>query len=215
MPVERIYKLVHPILSAPPVEDKRTWRAGMKPDSSEGKEKPLVWTAMDILTAYADSKRWVTAKAGRPDVHRAGNASRLSYSRTITEFLKIFTFLVLRSLAEGKVGWAFWPPGTPDEKITAEREQEATGLWIPRATIVEEESEEESDEVESDCGEEDGGHINKDIEEVNDDEDDSDIGDDDGNLASVSRFSALVIDDVGEEENIDDEDEHNSATNEL
>lgn len=30
---------------------------------------------MDILTAYADKKGWVTAKAGRPDVNRAGNAS--------------------------------------------------------------------------------------------------------------------------------------------
>jgi len=33
------------------------------------------WTAMDILTSYADQKGWVTAKAGRPDVNRAGNAS--------------------------------------------------------------------------------------------------------------------------------------------
>ena len=30
---------------------------------------------MDVLTAYADAKHWVTAKAARPDVHRAGNAS--------------------------------------------------------------------------------------------------------------------------------------------
>lgn len=31
---------------------------------------------MDILTAYANLKGWVTAKAGRPDIHRAGNASK-------------------------------------------------------------------------------------------------------------------------------------------
>ena len=30
---------------------------------------------MDILVAFADIKGWVTAKAGRPDIHRAGNAS--------------------------------------------------------------------------------------------------------------------------------------------
>lgn len=35
----------------------------------------MEWTAMDILTAYANSKGWLTAKAGRPDIHRAGNAS--------------------------------------------------------------------------------------------------------------------------------------------
>lgn len=31
---------------------------------------------MDILIAYANVKGWVTAKAGRPDIHRAGNASK-------------------------------------------------------------------------------------------------------------------------------------------
>jgi len=41
----------------------------------------LNWTAMDILTAHADAKGWVTAKAGRADVHRAGNSSKL-ISRT-------------------------------------------------------------------------------------------------------------------------------------
>jgi hypothetical protein len=30
---------------------------------------------MEVLTGYADAKGWVTAKAGRSDVHRAGNAS--------------------------------------------------------------------------------------------------------------------------------------------
>jgi hypothetical protein len=74
LPLERIYGLVHPSLAAPPVEDKRTWRGGVKPPTV--KEKTTVtWTAMDVLTAYADKKGWITAKAGRPDVGRAGNAS--------------------------------------------------------------------------------------------------------------------------------------------
>ena len=51
----------------------------MRPSASAGvneqPQKELVWTAMDILTAYANKKGWVTAKAGRPDVNRAGNAS--------------------------------------------------------------------------------------------------------------------------------------------
>ena len=59
-------------MSMPEAEDKRTWREGMK---TATKEKLLTWTAMDILVAFASAKGWVTAKAGRPDVHRAGNAS--------------------------------------------------------------------------------------------------------------------------------------------
>ncbi|KAG5635100.1 hypothetical protein H0H81_012442 [Sphagnurus paluster] len=72
IPIEEVYKLAHPSTSSPLVPDKRTWREGMKAESSEN--KPLVWTAMDVLTAYANMKKWVTAKAGRPDIHRAGNA---------------------------------------------------------------------------------------------------------------------------------------------
>lgn len=76
MPLERIYNLTHPTLSTPSPEDKRTWRDGARPSVS--KEKEVKWTAMDVLTAYADAKGWVTAKAGRPDVHRAGNARACS-----------------------------------------------------------------------------------------------------------------------------------------
>jgi hypothetical protein len=36
---------------------------------------------MDVLTAYADKKGWVTAKAGRPDIGRAGNSSKIAYTR--------------------------------------------------------------------------------------------------------------------------------------
>ena len=79
LPLEKVLGLAHPSLSSPPPEDKRTWREGMRPSASAGASEPpqkeLVWTAMDILTAYANKKGWVTAKAGRPDVNRAGNAS--------------------------------------------------------------------------------------------------------------------------------------------
>jgi ribosome biogenesis GTPase A len=38
------------------------------------------WTATEIMTAYANKKGWVTAKAGRPDIHRAGNASEYPWN---------------------------------------------------------------------------------------------------------------------------------------
>ena len=71
LPLERIFDLIHPNALEPLEEDKRTWREGMK----RPEPKPIVWTAMDILVAYANKKRWFTAQAGRPDVNRAGNAS--------------------------------------------------------------------------------------------------------------------------------------------
>lgn len=78
LPLERIFNLVHPSTKLAPAEDKRTWRDGRKTEAEDLNESSTspAWTAMDILTAYADAKGWVTAKAGRPDVHRAGNASK-------------------------------------------------------------------------------------------------------------------------------------------
>lgn len=80
LPLERIFKLSHPSLAEAPVEDKRTWREGTRPATDT--KKALAWTTMDVLTAYADQKGWVTAQAGRPDVGRAGNASECSRART-------------------------------------------------------------------------------------------------------------------------------------
>ena len=73
LPLERVFNLKHPSLSTPAAEDKRTWREPRACDQPTKLEP--AWTAMDILTAYANVKNWVTAKAGRPDVNRAGNAS--------------------------------------------------------------------------------------------------------------------------------------------
>jgi hypothetical protein len=80
LPLENILKLAHP-REGTEEDDRRTWRDGMKRE----RPKDHVWTAMDILVAYADLKGWQTAKAGRPDIHRAGNASELepSYSSAI------------------------------------------------------------------------------------------------------------------------------------
>jgi ribosome biogenesis GTPase A len=75
MPLERILDLTHPSASEKQVEDKRTWREGAPRPITQPAEP--TWTAMDILTAYANKKGWVTAKAGRPDVNRAGNFSTI------------------------------------------------------------------------------------------------------------------------------------------
>lgn len=85
MPLEEIFNLTHPSIShpEPAVEDKRTWRAHKKNatkdvasplELTDSPKKPE-WTALDIMTSYALKKGWVTAKAGRPDINRAGNAS--------------------------------------------------------------------------------------------------------------------------------------------
>ena len=74
LPLERIFGLEHPVLSSSPAPDKRTWREGMQREDTR-MTMETGWTAMDIMTAYADRKGWVTAKAGRPDVNRAGNSS--------------------------------------------------------------------------------------------------------------------------------------------
>ena len=73
MPLERVLGVEHPG-GVKSVEDKRTWRAGMKNVAEE--KDPLKWTAMDVLTAHATRNGWLTAKAGRPDVQRAGNARK-------------------------------------------------------------------------------------------------------------------------------------------
>lgn len=74
LPLEKIFNLIHPSLSEPAADDKRTWR-GERPQAANVPQD-VKWTAADILTAYANTNGWVTAKAGRPDIHRAGNAGQ-------------------------------------------------------------------------------------------------------------------------------------------
>jgi 50S ribosome-binding GTPase len=74
LPLEQILRLTHPSNHTDDLPDKRTWRGERSLSQHTGPAGSRPWTAMDILTAYADSKGWVTAKAGRPDTNRAGNA---------------------------------------------------------------------------------------------------------------------------------------------
>ena len=76
LPLEQILRLTHPLNYTETPVDKRTWRGERPQQPEEAQARP--WTAMDILTAYADRKGWVTAKAGRPDTNRAGNACTYS-----------------------------------------------------------------------------------------------------------------------------------------
>ncbi|KAJ6621206.1 hypothetical protein B0H10DRAFT_2019215 [Mycena sp. CBHHK59/15] len=124
LPLEKVYHLAQPVQVKLATDDKRTWRDGERPGGSNVTETP--WTATDLLIGYADAKGWVTAKAGRPDIHRAGNA-------------------ILRSLAEGRVAWAFWPPGM-DLDPTSDENHEGLGIWIPRGDDVGTSSEEEESE---------------------------------------------------------------------
>jgi len=102
MPLEEILNLTHPSIAnpEPPVEDKRTWRVdrgdgnAVRALNSQTEPKEIKWTAMDIMTAYALQKGWLTAKAGRPDVNRAGNASKCCFNSVtdrIVETLYLFT----------------------------------------------------------------------------------------------------------------------------
>ncbi|KAF9469864.1 hypothetical protein BDZ94DRAFT_1151537 [Collybia nuda] len=184
LPLESIYELDHPTLSVPLIEDKRTWRSGTKLNPLR-EERPSNWTAMDILIAYANIRGWVTAKAGRPDIHRAGNAS-------MTNIFAILTYsTVLRSLAEGKVGWAFWPPHTDTRVITLHGERGA-GIWIPHTNSVDEESEGESED-ESDSEEDrDSDSKSNETKEWEDDEE----GENDSIMQKFgSRFGALLMSD--------------------
>lgn len=73
LPLEKALGLVHPGTKDAAADYKRTWRGET---SRHAVAKTFVWTAMDILEAYAEKKGWITAQAGRPDANRAGNASK-------------------------------------------------------------------------------------------------------------------------------------------
>ena len=79
MALETILRLDHPSAKDAVQEDKRTWRTGMDKvggsSAIDSDVAPRVWTTMDVMTAYATDKGWLTAQAGRPDINRAGNAS--------------------------------------------------------------------------------------------------------------------------------------------
>ena len=178
LPLERIFALIHPNSASDPTQDKRTWREGMTPPS--GPTKVQTWTAMDMLVAHANAKGWVTAKAARPDVHRAGNHSQLGDS--ITSICVDHRSSVLRLLAEGGIGWSFWPPGT-DEDIVIKENGDSNGIWIPRLSVLDEEEREEDEEEEEKLLEERDSEHTESEEESNEED----------TFQPMGRFDALFI----------------------
>jgi hypothetical protein len=172
LPLERIFKLTHPSLTATPAVDKRTWR-GDRPTADSSTEKGTQWTAMDILMAYAEKNGWVTAKAGRPDIMRAGNA-------------------ILKALAEGRARWGFWPEGTSPR----DDEPVGCGVWIPGDGIVEE-HDGASDDLGSDN---DAASTSSEAEETDGSEDAEDTEELDMRISAVGlgRFRALGLADSDE-----------------
>ncbi|TDL28127.1 P-loop containing nucleoside triphosphate hydrolase protein [Rickenella mellea] len=183
LPLERIFGLVHPNAKVEETEDKRTWRQGTR----VAKKTEIYWTAMDVMTAFATLKGWVTAKAGRPDVNRAGNH-------------------ILRILAEGRIKWAFWPPGT---QIAQEDESEGAGIWI--------QSNEETLDYDGSGEDADGSDHTPAVEEnPNESDDTGSIHEPVRNLGMLNegRFGALALDDSDESDDqstqMDDEENHQS-----
>ncbi|TFK56636.1 P-loop containing nucleoside triphosphate hydrolase protein [Heliocybe sulcata] len=184
MPLERVLNLVHPTSLEPEKEDKRTWREGMQPRPSTSDRVPK-WTAMDILTAYANYKGYTTAKAGRPDVMRAGNA-------------------ILRLLTEGRIGWTFLPP-PPDIVQDKVDMQEGDGIWI---RSVDGRSHDDGSDSESEVDNDsvgdshDAGSGDSDEEDEEEEEEGTATGQSGGLL---SRFGVLALSGDGDSEEDDEE----------
>ncbi|GJE85788.1 P-loop containing nucleoside triphosphate hydrolase protein [Phanerochaete sordida] len=193
LPLEHILGLTHPGAAAAP-QDKRTWREPRAEHAQAPQSAPR-WTAMDVLTALALKKGWLTAKAGRPDVNRAGNH-------------------VLRMLAEGRIAWAFWPPGTPADVVEAHQGAPGAGIWIARDAdaadgafdVSDSEDEAHGERAESD--EETLGVLSEDEDEDDEGDDEGDKSDGDTPVSVArSRFALLNLDDGGDDDGSDEGDE--------
>ncbi|KAI5124090.1 hypothetical protein M0805_000905 [Coniferiporia weirii] len=178
IPLEKILGLKHPAEEDPTVEDKRTWREGKRPKISSD----LSWTAMDVLTAFANKRGWITAKAGRPDVNRAGNA-------------------LMRELAEGKIKWAFYP--STAEIRNSLKDNGGTGIWIKGA----EDDDPKGYDTDSNSNDPDSATSLSDSEKSDEFDGEGEDYDDDLPAEHISAgtgmFAALVIEDF-EEEDIED-----------
>ena len=198
LPLERIFNFAHPATKEPLAEDKRTWRDSMKQENRDKTPDQLNWTAMDILTAYADAKGWVTAKAGRPDVHRAGNSSRPHFSVQIE--INYNLFIVLRALAEGRISWAFLPPNSTLDEVASVANGEGVGIWIPRDNM---DDNDDGSEQEIESEEEVDGNENVDRHSTGSEnsELDGDVESDGSRkVIGIGRFGALAINESDEEQ---------------
>ncbi|BEI88039.1 uncharacterized protein CcaverHIS019_0107570 [Cutaneotrichosporon cavernicola] len=116
MPLEDIFRVPRP--KQEDDIDLRTWR-GPRPTTPK---KNAGWTAGEIMDARALDRGFLTAKGGRPDANRAANG-------------------MLRSVADGRVRWGFYPPGREG--------QAGVGVWLggnPDLEALGDESESEEEE---------------------------------------------------------------------
>jgi len=110
-------------------------------------------------------------------------------------FLDVLFGLVLRALAEGRIGWGFWPSGTPVDQIAA-----AGGdIWIPHDgdNIYRNDTDSESD-VENEA--EEPATVSQGEEDT--EEDNVGIT----GASGIGRFGALAINDTEDGEDNDSED---------
>ena len=93
-------------------------------------------------------------------------------------------------MAESRIGWAFWPPGS-DVSVVAEHVEPDAGIWIPHAGHRDEErepgSESENEEGSVEDPESDGTSDVSDSTENDSEEEDAKVG--------FGRFGALSLDD--------------------
>ena len=114
-------------------------------------------------------------------------------------------------LAEGKIRWAFWPPGTPEEVVTAHLEAD-TGIWIMQDSDEDynvSDSDEEETLIEERVDTADEELVYEDGDEDSDEDEDTDEDEDEEDFlpAGRSRFAVLqlVDDDDGDEDSDDEE----------
>ena len=116
--------------------------------------------------------------------------------------------VVLRALAEGRMGWAFWPPDSTLDEIAPVTSGEGMGIWISRGDMdYASEQEPESEEEEGyDNGNGNDKHSTGSEDSEHDGVTESD-SDGDGKVAGMGRFGALAISESDEES---DEERHES-----
>ncbi|KAF8601025.1 P-loop containing nucleoside triphosphate hydrolase protein [Ceratobasidium sp. AG-I] len=186
MPIESVFGVDQNLLEPEKVvEDKRTWRAGTRPTTTAERAESQTCTATQIMNAYATKRGWMTARSSWPDAMRAGNA-------------------MMRTIVEGRVAWAFWPPGSNppasalgiltksghihedhDDVVSTEDERNAKGSEKDESSEYEAppKTDDEDDESEAEVEEVEEPSVSK---------------------ATTSRFAALGVTEDSEDE---DEDE--------
>jgi hypothetical protein len=113
-----------------------------------------------------------------------------------------YQLTVLRALAEGRIGWAFWPPDSTLDEITSVASGEGVGIWIPRGDMddsSEQEPESEEEEVDDNRSEDDQHSTGSEDSEL-----DGDVESDGGRKVAVGMFDALAIIESDEEQDESD-----------